>query len=439
MSDKPDPNFQLLHALRLRFQPDVPLFVKEARVAQYQETDNLDPQLFADPVRLSLPVHTKAATWVSGLYFWGRQANGEPQDSSAPASLVEDRLFKAARAHRIFPEILALRDQINSRAEALQKAAALSDDDYVLHIGAERKLPAVDAASVRRSAERFYLDRVRYPYGVRKEAATRLLRKAVEFGVSDLPTEQTDYFIKAAGAYPASRTAVTYRLAARATVAKNEAVRQAFDKMASFLYGEMEKSSSVSSERREQACRLVDRVDREAALFDQYKYGMPMPEEIFYDGFGTKMAASAPSLSLPSGQTYRFSDLEDAAPCFEAVGPACADAVLIGGQVSIEKAAAWLADADSKDLQIFEAAMDAMGIGPILEKEAAFPPGALVFERMATLPLSTEKRSDLLDGPPVFRVAFKLNEDPADLIGASALPAFEEKVGSLLDRNPLNV
>lgn len=165
---------------------EFPEFVKEASVSEINDIADLPENAFALPKQRCYPCHTKAAAWLSYLYFIN-----EGQSNQA----VKDRLHKFASFFGIEDEI----KKIQERHQALQtekSAQNLSQDAFLLP--SKRRYPVVDKDSLLKAGQWFAKNVVSLPFDDRREFATNLLDKAYRWSIA-LPEEVEETLQKCAG------------------------------------------------------------------------------------------------------------------------------------------------------------------------------------------------------------------------------------------------
>jgi hypothetical protein len=204
------------------------------------------------------------------------------------------------------------------RAETNWKVAnevrPLRDDEFALcqtYKGARiRKFAAYDAPSTVKAAEAFYDHRTKYPYSWRKEAATRLLRKAAETKAM-LPEYLVGYLHKAAGlGYPTSESIEKVMVGRfNHTGPKHEEITA---KLASVLELIADNPSlRYNDELVKSAMQVLDQFDHETGVADKY-HKVAMPEELIgmTEPELQKMAAEQEGVvTLVNGAEVKLADL----------------------------------------------------------------------------------------------------------------------------------
>lgn len=168
----------------------LPDYVKAASVAEVVEPGELVSSAYADPVSRSFPIHTKAATYLSTLYFLGNLSQLKPLD----VTRISTRLEKAAADHGILNEIA---DLVQKAAASYQPPAETEPVPYALEKrsagGTEQRYPLRNATETKIAAEWFAQYREHFRFDERQQIADRILDKAAEYGV-DFP-EELDYLL----------------------------------------------------------------------------------------------------------------------------------------------------------------------------------------------------------------------------------------------------
>jgi hypothetical protein len=362
-----DTSLQTLHKLSKQFVDGLePEYVKAASVKNEKPGDSVPNSAYADPVRKMFPCHSKVATWLSGLYYWGQKANGERWDGNMPEDKVADRIEKASRYWGIYPDVILMQQRINAKSASAKRRLTDSDYALVVNYGSERirRFPIVNDATIKKAAANLRRFSTSYPYGWRKKAAENILKRAMAHSVPDIETEDLDYLFKAAGAYPQDSADVSTQLKIRTALYPDEVkptLRKAAARLDDGVPANMDK-----------ICRIIDTLDRKYKKYPMYNSGMPMPEEVCFAGPSVKYASAAPVISLTTGTTYSLEDIKSAGiEPFSVLDDAYLTAIAANdqGDVDIEKAASILPTIPRDDATLLEQGLAAVGIKP-LEKEA---------------------------------------------------------------------
>ena len=280
-----DASFQVLH--KLGKLVELPDFVKSAAPATREAVAALPITGFADPVNRKFPVHTKAAAFMSQLYF----LEARHRYPSQRAAAVQDKLSKAAA-------YWGISDTVKTAANSWEKAhngavGELADSDYAIVVdyeGEKRRLfPIHSEINVKAAGHSLFSKRAFLPYEWRLVGARRILHKAAELQVQ-FDDEVDSYLQKAAGFGSTTPSIAAEKLAARALMApKAHRVEQrAMAKLAKAMSGV---KVLPPADHMVKLARVVDRFDRETGLNSYYDQGVDTPEELFFGITQTKAAA----------------------------------------------------------------------------------------------------------------------------------------------------
>ena len=168
-----DINLQTLSAYSKQFLGgNLPEFVKSAETGAVKVPDKSPISVYGNPANATFPCHNKVATYLSNLYLFAGQANGETWDSGFPFEKVAERLENHAKFWGIWPEVSKMRGSIEKASTFTPET--IKDEDYALvvkYAGSNvRRFPIVTAPMVKASAEALMRDKVNYPYEWRKTA-----------------------------------------------------------------------------------------------------------------------------------------------------------------------------------------------------------------------------------------------------------------------------
>ena len=385
-----DGSLQKLHVMSKQYlNGELPAFVKNADIANERPAGNAPLTVYGDPIKRTFPCHSKVATWLSCLYFYG---NSDKWNSACPADQVASRLSKAANYWGILPDIQKLQKTITEKTAS--PIRELIDDDYALAVnyGSSRlrRFPVVSAASVKRAAANLFKVRVSYPYVWRKKAALKILNRAVAYKAS-LDPVHLDYVIKAAGIYPADANDIARNLEARSYLYPDD------------IKGRMRKAATVLINNPQapidKLCSVLDMADRHYKKYAMYSSGLAMPEEIFYKGAAIKQASATDSVKLVTGNSFSLEDIKKAGlEPFTVLAPTIISAVAANdkGDLDISKVAEVLPTIPQDDARIFERALTAVGIRPVPgQTKQAFDIGKLSLNGFADI-LGAPKSTDFV-------------------------------------------
>ena len=372
-----DTSLQTLHNLSKQFiGGNLPDFAKEASSKEDNTVIASAPSnAFGDTHRRMFPCHTKSATYVSCLYFFGQEANHvAPAATAIPHEKIAHRLTNAAAYWNLQPELATLRASIAERTK--QAVRELKDSDFamVVDYGDERirRFPCVNEGTTKIAAEALTTNRVQYPYEWRRKAARNILHKAAELHVS-LPSEHSDYLIRAASMYPTDCKKAAIRLTKRAAVFPAPE-RQKLRAAAACL------SQGSNAESMIKMCEILDGMDREHTMYPMYRQGMPMPEEMLFNNpiLDKSAAVIQPELvTLTTGVSFDLGAIKQAGiEPFTVLGDSMLSEVADGdaGALNAEKVAAILPTLPRPEAELIERAFNAVGV-PNYEAEKSAAEG----------------------------------------------------------------
>ena len=377
-----DSSLQKLHGLSKQYLNDgLPDFVKAADIPNERPADESQLAVYGDTVRRQFPCHTKVATYLSCLYFWGQKYNGDDWSSPYPRSKTAGRLEKAARFWGVLPEVQKFRSTMKKSSSAPNRSLTSADYALAVNYGTEQvcRFPIVNAETVKKAAANLHRYRVSYPYVWRKEAATRILKKAMEFNAVIEP-EDLDYIVKASGAYPADPQSIADKLGVRALMFDDE-VRIPMRKAAATVMTPGTKPDF------EKLCELLDSIDRKYKKYGMYNNGMPTPEEVCYTGATEKLASVPDVIQLTTGSTYDLESIKQAGlEPFSVLDAAYMTEFAANdkGDLDMDKIAAILPTLPRDDAQLLEKAFNALGMART-EKSAARNMSDFTEEGMASV------------------------------------------------------
>lgn len=361
-----DKGYQRLHQLSRQYLGSaLPEFIKAANLSKEKPAAGMPLAVWGNPVNRTFPCHTKTATWLSHLYFWGQRPT-ETWGSSFPIEKTAERLDRAAQYWSIKPEIRRLKGLIEKQAS--DPARELVDDDFalVVNYGNQRirRFPLVNAITVKKAAQNLRRNRGSYPYTWRKRAALNIIKRAMGLSAV-LEPEDLEYLVKASGAYPGDIRDIATGLMIRAYLMPEQA-RPIFRKAAAAV-----QEGRITSF--EKLCCAIDMADREYKQYVLYRDGLAMPEELCFQHAPCTKRASV-EVELQTGNRYRLDDVKLAGlEPFRAIGDVYVQAVLTQeGALDITKAASVLKSIPRDDAKLLDRAYEAMGVKPVTtEKQAA--------------------------------------------------------------------
>ena len=154
-------------------------------------------------------MHTKEATIVSAVYM--ADAEGEANEHAIEA------LHKQAAAWGVLPEVeriflkVGVHNHLKKQASAAVKYAL--DESY--NGEQVRRFPVDTPELVKISADRFYLDRAKYPYAWRRKVAEALHDRITHFKVASWLNDDVKSYIEKAAGYGLGETSSLWKELAR--------------------------------------------------------------------------------------------------------------------------------------------------------------------------------------------------------------------------------
>jgi hypothetical protein len=289
MDQTTDTGYTQLHEIS-QLYGEMPDYVKRASREETLSPKGLAWSSYADNTSREFPCHTKAATYVSALYF---EENKEKMPDWR-RGLTERRLKEAAADHGILADI----EQIVVRGQQLAKESArIPDDDFM--IPTERRYPLRNNEEVKAAAQYLVTYRDKFELDDRIDMARRVLRKAALTGAEF--SEDLDVSLqKQAGAGTCEPGEVLQQLNYRSMLHDNNASKEAWQKIANRI---QEMDPMVLSSLVRSVAVQLDRIDRNAGV----KYGsmIKRPEEFMFGIlFKDAAYAVANSCGLATGSVY---------------------------------------------------------------------------------------------------------------------------------------
>lgn len=257
----------------------VPDFVKQANHEQlYGEPDNLPPHVYAGETKRVYPCHTKAATWMSALFFGDKKS----QLPDAEARQIESRIIKAAEYFSIKPDVVELWYKMTKSAAS--GMSQLVDDDFALVFQAgeskERHYPLRNALEVKQASQWFGAYHKDFTFNDKSTIANKILSKAASFGAT---VDNSELLDRCAGfGYCAAEDA------AKAWDTRAGLVHRQFPSHAAQAIKVATSIRSATFEVRDQGIRikmagLMDQFDRETLISKLYDAGgLERPEETLF-------------------------------------------------------------------------------------------------------------------------------------------------------------
>jgi len=307
-------NQQQFYSLTRLFS--IPSFVKEASAVK-DELSDLPSEAFADPPNRKFPCHTKAATWLANAYFQHSKGYYDTQRAAA----IQARITKSAEYFQIRSLCANFTDQWSKIAGA--QRPDLPDSAFGLVVDYEgvkqRLLPMPNVASVKMAGEYLFANRFRYPYAWRKQAARKILSKALEwdkkaeagenvphgFGTLNFEPDTQRYLEKAAGLGGSLPQYVAGKIAQRVLMLK-ESQNGLRTKLAeiSVTLNDLPPEAMETADL-EKIAEMLDEIDHETGICKHYSEGVELPEEALFQILHKEAQAVLDShVTLSTGNTY---------------------------------------------------------------------------------------------------------------------------------------
>lgn len=281
---------------------DMPEFAKSASYEDIASPEEPNANLYADTRQpYQFPCHTKAATYISYIYF----LENKDQLTKEAQTRIQSRLDKLADFHGI-------RNFINSAAEkcASLQREDLSDSDFALvwvtDGNVSRHYPLRNAGEVKAAAAWFSdrLDEIRseYVWEDRSTIATKILDKAAEYG-ADISNER-DILEKSAGLGVCDPKKARVHIHNRAllTDRRHPELKQAMEKLASMID---RPDTLLDPSTTHKMAQLIDHFDRHNGLVGKYTDKIPAPEDVLFSASMSKVASAKNELcALTTGSVY---------------------------------------------------------------------------------------------------------------------------------------
>jgi hypothetical protein len=366
-----DLNGQQTHRLTTLYR--TPEFVKEASSdAICGPDEGMPSRCYADPVHHIFPIHTKAATWISTLFFIDNKDNYPVKT----AALIEKNLDNSARFHGIYKELQELKQEMVKKANRdPDKSLPNSDFALILELDdgtVERHYPLRNAKEVKTAAS--YLKRFQgvMPYRERQKMAQRILDKANDYGAGLDDLE--DFTEKQAGYGVCAASDAANLLRNRASLMRRKGlspeIRDEYEKMAQTCLSHPEQARQRDN--LVKLASLIDGIDRIYGLHKEPE--LEKPEDVLF-GVTVKCAEQFVSdhCVTITGNMYKIADLRKVAldDLRDVFGDEFADEVSAGGLVvSPEKLAEHASALPRTEAEMLDRLFNQSGIAP-MAKEAA--------------------------------------------------------------------
>lgn len=350
---------------RLTSLHEPPDFVKEAQHDRlHGDPEVLPANVYGDAATRTWPVHSKAATWMSSLFFFDKKSQLDPKRAEA----AERRIMESARFFNILPQVEELKTKIaNSVKHSL---SAVPDEDFALvwetEHGKDRHYPLRNEREVKIAEEWFTKFRDEFLWADRQKMAAKIHEKAAQYRVS---LDDPELIEKTAGYGYCASAEIAEMLEQRGNMCARSH-QDLSDEMLKFA--EVVRSNTIDvrdQSTREKIAAVVDQYDRETKLNRLYDAGgLERPEEVLFK-LTTKHAEDflEQHVQMPSGNIYEKSSFANLSVDHVRnwLGDDFSEAVSAGGLfVDPEKIAAIAPTLPRGDADAFDAMARAAGVQP---------------------------------------------------------------------------
>jgi hypothetical protein len=363
-----------------------PEFVKEAsHEALHGNPEELPPHVYAMLTERMFPCHTKAATWMSALFFQDQRRKMNPSIAEG----AELRLTKSAAFWNIQPAVTALWEKMAE--DEANGFAQLSDEDFALVWAGEgqpkeRHYPIRNAGEVKMASEWFGNYHGDFNFSDKNKIATKILAKADEFGA---PVSNSEQLHKCAGFGYCSNTDAAAAWEKRSTLTQRSSPEHA-EEAARMGQALLDNTFEARDQgKRIKMAELMDQFDRQTHLDQLYDAGgLERPEEALF--VVTEKAASqflTEHAQTTTGAIYEKQALErlTVEDVRGWMGDALADEVATGGvYLDVEKLAEVLPTLPRDDAAMFEKMTSSLSI-PVAAREKAAAMEGLSLDEMHEL------------------------------------------------------
>lgn len=278
MDQTKDRNYRELHRYS-RLYP-LPEYVKQASMPETCNPEGLPVTAYADVRTRSFPVHTKAATVLSWVYYLNKQS----QLAAKFRHPIERRFAKAATYWGAEGDMEALKAKHASLHANLE--SQLPDDSFAIVWATtdgrkERHYQLTNPGEVKVAAEWFDANRDTYDFDDRQTIASKILEKAAEFGAN--VEEHRELLEKQAGHGVYDPRECAQAMYDRVNMVRAEIRQETADGMRK-LAATVASQPSLAMDPAATAnlCKTIDLFDHMAGLTTKYAEGLARPEDIVF-------------------------------------------------------------------------------------------------------------------------------------------------------------
>lgn len=374
-----DLNGQVTYKLTQQF--GMPDFVKSASSEKLYGSDlGLSAKLYADPFNKLYPCHTKAATWLSSLFFLNNKQ--ENKYNSKEASIIEQKIDKFAKYFNVSKEVDQLK--IDFKKASSTNLDKLSDEMFALVFTQdnkkERYYPLRNGNEIKQAAA--YIDQYKdvIPLVERQKMAQKILDRAESVGVS-FDDDVSEFLDKQAGygvcAASDAKDLIQNRIY---ELKKSKAPKELITELEKAASHCIEDADTVRQQNNlSSLAQIIDNLDRSYGFNKKYSAALPRPEDVL---FGVTVKAASTVLSdyctLTNGKIYKVADFRKI-PLNEIrdlMGDEFADEVSVGGlTTSPEKLAEVASTLPRTDVAVLDRILNSVGIKPVAKEAAHYEVG----------------------------------------------------------------
>lgn len=369
--------------LRLSTLYEFPGFVKAASIDMNLKVPPGTPvTCCADPVNQKLWCHTKAATWLSHLFYQVKRAEYHPKHRTK----IEERLEKYAAFFGIKQDCDRIKTAYAKQHQTEEDNLPDSAYAYVWtgeNGSKERRLPMRSAVEVKAAADYLQQYHDRFSFPVRNHVATRVLTKAASFGAS---LQNKEYLERQAGRGVCDPKEVCAAIEKRALAIpedagvtidsdgkRTEGLRTVFRKMAESIKALPHLALQPATLLK--LAGTLDALDRQLGLTASYGKSLEPPENVLFrvtfDKVATELSAH---VATSTGKVYERAAFRKLAKADvrDLLGEEFADRVTTPlGEIDTEKMADEIATLPRPDAALLDGLLSEKSILPVLHKEAA--------------------------------------------------------------------
>lgn len=365
------------HRLTQLYSP--PDFVKQASHEQlYGGDEPLPAHIYGSVSRRVYPCHTKAATWMSALFF----ADTQQKLPKAEADTVRERLIKSANHWGIQHHVTTLWEKM--AADAAVEGGTLPDSAFAMvwvdnNKNKERRYPLRNAQEVKTASDWFGRYHDQFAFADKHTIATKILSKAASFGAVVMNSELLD---RCAGyGYCAAEQAAEAweKRAGLVRASHSDYAEQAMKIAKTIREGVLE---ARDQGKRIKMASLMDQFDNQTHISRLYGDSLERPEDVLFC-ITEKVASEfvGNHVQTTTGAVYEKMALDklDIGHVRKWLGDEFADEV--GGvMLDVTKLAAIVPTLPRPEAEMFERMTNAAGISVFAREKAAMDRGLTMVE-----------------------------------------------------------